>query len=214
MQAPQGQKPQPRAVVFDSSLDGDIDQVLALAMLFGLEGRRQIRVASLSTSQFNLQIARFLDLVVALLRGRPAGRRRQSRSAADRHVDRERPGRHRSSMVDAALRKTNAEGKPAYVRTLPGVNDTADAVALIRNALSAQADRNAAVVLAGRPTNLVALTGLPMDGHGRPGRPRCSRLPGGASTRAHRIRSCAPTSPVSGSSWPTGRRPSSWRAPS
>src|SRR5688572_30926690 len=68
MQA-QGQKPQPRAVVFDSSLDGDIDQVLALAMLFGLEGRRQVRVASLSTSRFNLGIARFLDLVARFYAG-------------------------------------------------------------------------------------------------------------------------------------------------
>ena len=44
MQAPQTQKTPPLAVMFDSSLDGDIDQVLALAMLYGLEGRRQIRV--------------------------------------------------------------------------------------------------------------------------------------------------------------------------
>src|SRR4029079_9451221 len=66
-----------------------------------------------------------------------------------------------SSMLDAALAKPGADGKPAYVRTLPTINDTADPVALIRNAWSAQVDRNAAVVLAGRPTNLVALTALP-----------------------------------------------------
>ena len=67
-QAPQTQKPV-RAVLFDSSLDGDIDQVLALAMLFGLEGRQQIRVPSLSTSRFNLRIARFLDLVARFYAG-------------------------------------------------------------------------------------------------------------------------------------------------
>ena len=65
------------------------------------------------------------------------------------------------SMLDAALLKKSADGQPVYVRTLPTLNDTADPVALIRNALSAQVDRNAAVVLAGRPTNLVALTALP-----------------------------------------------------
>jgi hypothetical protein len=37
MQAAQTQKKPPLAVLFDSSLDGDFDQVLALAMLFGLE---------------------------------------------------------------------------------------------------------------------------------------------------------------------------------
>jgi hypothetical protein len=151
MQAP-AQK-QPRAILFDSSLDGDIDQVLALAMLFGLEGKRQVRVGSLSTSQFNLQIARFIELVARFYgsgRGPTIGM-----SGAGTQTDRV------PSMVDAALRKTGAEGKPAYTRTLPTVNDTADAVALIRNALSAQTDRNAAVVLAGRPTNLAALTSLP-----------------------------------------------------
>ena len=60
MQSPQTPAKPPLAVLFDSSLDGDIDQVLALAMLFGLEGRRQIRVAALSTSRFNLRIARFI----------------------------------------------------------------------------------------------------------------------------------------------------------
>ena len=69
MQAPQTQKKPPLAVLFDSSLDGDIDQVLALAMLFGLAGRQQARVASLSTSVFNLRAARFLDL---LTQGAPA----------------------------------------------------------------------------------------------------------------------------------------------
>ena len=144
---------QPRAVLFDSSLDGDVDQVLALAMLFGLEGKRQVRVGSLSTSQFNLQIARFIEVVARFYGGGRGPTIGMSNAGAQTE--------NVPSMVDAALRKTGAEGKPAYTRTLPTVNDTADAVALIRNALSAQADRNAAVVLAGRPTNLVALTHLP-----------------------------------------------------
>ncbi len=91
---------------------------------------------------------------------RPGGGVSQ-RLATDRHVDRGRPGRHR--VVDGRCRaregRTPKESR-RMSRTLPGVNDTADAVALIRNALSAQADRSAAVVLAGRPTNLVALTML------------------------------------------------------
>ena len=73
MQAPQTQKKPPLAVLFDSSLDGDIDQVLALAMLFGLAGRQQARVASLSTSVFNLRAARFLDLVARFYAGDQPG---------------------------------------------------------------------------------------------------------------------------------------------
>ena len=64
-------------------------------------------------------------------------------------------------MLNAVLFQAGADGKPVYLSTLATMNDTADPVALIRNALSTQVDRNAAVVLAGPPTNLVALTMLP-----------------------------------------------------
>jgi mono/diheme cytochrome c family protein len=154
MQAPQAQKP-PLAVSFDSSLDGEIDQVLALAMLYGLEGRRQIRIGSLSTSRFNLRIARFIDLVARFYAGGGRNAPAIGMSTADQQTDAVPP------MLDAALLKRGADGEAVYLRTLPTLNDTADPVALIRNALSAQVDRNAAVVMAGRPTNLVSLIALP-----------------------------------------------------
>ena len=159
-QGPQTQKPV-RAVLFDSSLDGDIDQVLALAMLYGLEGRRQVRVGSVSTSRFNLRIAGFIDLVARFYAGdRPGAVVSRNpapigMSMAGAQSERVPP------MLDAPLIKSDAQGKAVYHRTLATLNDTADAVALIRNALSAQVDRNAAVVLAGSPANLVALTALP-----------------------------------------------------
>ncbi len=160
MQAPQTQKPV-RAVVFDSSLDGEIDQVLALAMLFGLEGRRQVRVGSLSTSRFNLGIAKFIDLVARFYAGdRPGAIVSRNpapigMSTAGTQSDRVPP------MLTAPLLKSDVAGKLVYLRTLATLNDTADPVALIRNALSAQVDRNAVVVLAGPPTNLVAMTARP-----------------------------------------------------
>lgn len=155
MQSAQPQTKPPLAVLFDSSLDGDIDQVLALAMLFGLEGRRQIRIGSLSTSRFNLRIARFIELVARFYAGGGRNAPAIGMSTAGKQIDAVPP------MLDAVLQKSSTDGKPVYLRTLPTVNDTADAVALIRNALSAQVDRNAAIVLAGRPTNLIALTMIP-----------------------------------------------------
>src|SRR6185503_8646353 len=119
MQAAQPQTKPPLAVLFDSSLDGEIDQVLALAMLFGLEGKRQVRVAALSTSRFNLRIARFLELVSRFYAGdKPgalAGRNPPpiGMSTADTQSDKVPP------MLDAALLKSDADGKPVYVRTLP-----------------------------------------------------------------------------------------------
>ena len=161
MQAAQTRKP-PLGVIFDTSLDGEIDQVLALAMLFGLEGTRQARVPSLSTSRFNLRTARFLDLIARFFGGEQAGDFVVNRiplpigmsSAGKQTTD-------VSPMLDGVLLKRDADGKPVYVRTLPALNDTADPVALIRNALSAQVDRNAALVLAGPPTNLLSVIALP-----------------------------------------------------
>jgi hypothetical protein len=150
----------PPGVAFDTAL-GDVDHLLALAMLFGLEGRRQIRVPSISTSRFNLQAARFLDLVARFYGGEQAGDFVVNRlplpigmTATGKQTD-------PVPMLDAALLKTTADGKPAYPRTLTALNDTADPVALIRNALSAQVDHNAAVVLAGGPVNLLGVIARP-----------------------------------------------------
>jgi cytochrome c553 len=151
----------PLGVVFDSSLDGGIDQVLALAMLFGFEGRRQIRVPSLSTSRFNLQNAAFLDVVARFFGGEQAGDFVVNRvalpigmSTTGRQSDAVQP------MVSAVLTKA-VDGKPVYSRGVAKLNDTADPVALIRNALSAQTDQNGAVILAGLPANLLAVIALP-----------------------------------------------------
>jgi hypothetical protein len=161
----QGRPPQtapPPGVAFDVSLDGDIDQLLGLAMLFGLEGRRQIRVPSISTSRFNVQAARFLDLVVRFYGGEQAGDVVVNRlplpigmATAGTETTEASP------VLDAALRKMAADGKPAYRRALAALNDTADPVALIRNALSAQVDRNAVVILAGPPVNLLGVIARP-----------------------------------------------------
>src|SRR5688572_23452988 len=132
MQAPQTQRKPPLAVLFDSSLDGDIDQVLALAMLFGIAGRQQARVASLSTSLFNLRVARFLDLVARFYAGDQPGAAASRNAAA---IGMSIAGIETNTappMLDAALVKTTADGNPAYPATVSTLNDTADAVALIR----------------------------------------------------------------------------------
>jgi hypothetical protein len=145
----------PPGVAFDTALS-DIDHLLGLAMLFALEGRRQIRVPSISTSRFHLQAARFLDLVARFYGGEqvnrlplPIGMTATGKETSDP-----------APMLDAALRKT-ASGQPVYPRTLAALNDTADPVALIRNALSAQLDHNAVVIVAGAPVNLLGVISRP-----------------------------------------------------
>ena len=63
MQIPRRGQPAPLGVLYDSSLDGGIDQLLALAMLFGMSALQQLRIPSLTTRRFNLHHAAFLDVV-------------------------------------------------------------------------------------------------------------------------------------------------------
>ena len=141
----------------------------------------------MSTSRFNLPTAAFLDLVARFYGGEQAGDFVVNRIALPIGMSAVgQADRRCAADGDAALLKTGADGKPVYPRTLPALNDTADPVALIRNALSAQTDQNAAVVLAGPPVNLVALIALP---DGRAGRRRKARV---LSDRRRTLRRAAP----------------------
>src|ERR1035437_6072354 len=104
MQFPSQSKP-PVGIVFDADLGNTIDDALALAMLYGFQGKNESRVLSVSTTKSSLAAAIFADVLVRFY--------------------------------------------------------TADPVALLRNALSAQFDRNAIVLLTGPATNLAGLLALP-----------------------------------------------------
>ena len=62
MQAQEQRKP-PTAVVYDSSIDEDIAQILALTLILGAESKREVRLTSLSVSRNNLKVATFSDLM-------------------------------------------------------------------------------------------------------------------------------------------------------
>ena len=151
----------PLGVIFDSSLDDAIDQVLALGLLFGLEGQRQVRVPSVTTSRYDLPTAAFLDLLCRFFGGQQPGDFVITRNSLPIGMSTTgAPAAGRPAMLTAVLEK-RVDGKLVYPRGIVNVNDTADPVALARNALSAQVDGNAAVVLAGRPLNLLQLLALP-----------------------------------------------------
>lgn len=149
MQAPE--RKAPTAIVFDSSIEDGIGQVLALAQLLSYQSRQEVRVTSLSVSRNNLKTAAFCDLM-----GRFFGASLSIGMAVN--------GTSSSSvppMLSTVLGKQTPEGKPAYNRVVEKLNDTADPVALIRNALTSQQDQNSVVILAGPPVNLLGLLTLP-----------------------------------------------------
>lgn len=160
----QAAKP-PVGVLFDSAMGEDIGEALALALLYGLEGKQECRVVATATNKSNLQSAAFLETVARFYAG--------TVSAAFAATGRTLPvGMNEKGllpgatpMLTAPLARTNEKGEPLYNHGIQKLVDTADPVAVLRNALTAQHDGNAAVVLTGPATNFAGVLALP-DGRG------------------------------------------------
>jgi inosine-uridine nucleoside N-ribohydrolase len=160
MQAPEQGKP-PVGIIYDSDLGNRIDDALALALLYGLDGKREARVVSVSVTKSNLKAAAFCEAIgrfysgavsgafSAVGRTLPVGLNTDGKMAED------------TPMLTGPLSKLNAEGAPLYPHGIEKLNDTAEPTALIRNAFTAQHDQNSIVVLAGPATNLVKVLDLP-----------------------------------------------------
>ena len=141
-------------ILLDSDMGTSIDDVLALALLFGLEGKAESRVVAIGVSYPNLAAAAFCDSIARFYTGPfsrllPIGLTTAAKPAPD------------TPMMSALLARRDAKGDPIYPRTIRSLNDTAEPHAMLRNALTAQHDQNAIVVLIGPATNLAALLTLP-----------------------------------------------------
>src|SRR5579864_1728088 len=141
-----GQGIPPVGIVFDSDMGNGIDDALALALLNGFSGKNEARIAAVSVSYPNLKAAEFCDVVARFYASATTGP---------------------AAMFMRGLPIGLADGKPApdtpmltgglekRTTTIKELNDTALVAPLIRNALSAQYDQNAIVVLTGPPADLV-----------------------------------------------------------
>jgi len=158
-----GQAKPPVGIVFDSDLGNGVDAALALALLYGFEGKGEARLVSDSTSWSKLESAAFADVLARFYAGPPPA---TGASGFERPMPPIGMAEHGNlggdtAVLDAVLEKKTADGMPAYPHGIHKLNDTADPVALIRNALTAQFDANSVVVLAGPATNLVQVMDLP-----------------------------------------------------
>jgi hypothetical protein len=144
-----GQGKPPLGVVFDCDMGESVDTALAVAMLYGIQGKNEGRVLSISTSKPNLKAAAFCDTLARFYLGEPGP------FSPPLSIGMAETG---PAPADTPLLTAVSAKFPAKLQRL---TDTADPVALIRNALSAQFDGNASVVLAGPATNLARLLDLP-----------------------------------------------------
>jgi hypothetical protein len=153
--------PQPRqtekpavGIVFDSALSR-VDDALAMALLYGLDGKKEERFVSVSVSRVSLKAAIYSDVVGRFYAGAVSvaigfgGRTLPVGLADSGTLKNDEP------FFTQPLVKTLVDGKPAYPSDIHDESDTGEVAAVIRNALTAQWDANTIVVVSGPASNLV-----------------------------------------------------------
>src|SRR5688500_2833173 len=109
------------------------DAALSLALLYGLEGKREARVASIAVTENGFGAAAFVDTVFRFYQLGPlpnANRTLPIGLAVDKPLPPD------SAAVKAVLSRLDEKGEPAYKRGIRRITDTAEVTALIRNSFT------------------------------------------------------------------------------
>jgi hypothetical protein len=144
-----GQGKPAQGILYDSDFGRTIDTVLALALLHGLESKREARIASISINRPGLKSAQLVDVIEKFYASATTG------PAAQFLV-----GTPIGLIADGPTEFPYASLLTKYSPRLKSINDTAEPAVLMRNILTAQYDQSAIVVLAGTGTNLAALMSM------------------------------------------------------
>ena len=117
----------PVGVVFDCDLGNEIDDPLALALLYGLDGKNECRVVATTISKPNLKSAALSEVIGRFYAGEV--------SAAFNSMGRTLPvglataGKYvEDTPMLSVVTKQTAEGKPVYNHGIERITDTADPV--------------------------------------------------------------------------------------
>ena len=157
----QGQEKPPVGIIFDCGLGDRIDEALALALLYGLDGKNEARVISLSVSKPNLKAAAFCEAIARFYGGASSGAFGAVGRTLPVGLADEGKTPEDTPMLTVPLSKLNDAGAPLYSHGIEKLTDTAEVRALIRNALTQQPDQSCVVVLTGPATNLARTLDLP-----------------------------------------------------
>jgi hypothetical protein len=149
-------RPKPPAGAFFDSGFATIDDLLSVALLYGLQGKNDCRVAILTMSRPDLATAGFVDAVERFYHG-PAGNFSQLPPIGMRT---EGAAGVTLAAFTAPFAKTKPDGTPVYRNEVKRALDTGDPNTMFRNYLAAQYAQHAFFVLAGPATNLAALLGF------------------------------------------------------
>jgi hypothetical protein len=144
-----GQGKPAQGILFDCDFGSTADTVLALALLHGLEGKKEARVAAISINRPGFKAVELVDVIEKFYASATTG------PAAQFAV-----GTPIGLIADSSAPVPYAKLFDKYTPRLKSINDTAEPAVLLRNVLTAQYDQSAVVVLSGPCTNLAALLAL------------------------------------------------------
>jgi hypothetical protein len=147
---------QPLGVVYNTSMNRP-DAAFALALLYGFQGRRESRMASVSVNGAGLGAAIFCDLVQRFYTPGPM---RNANQVLMPGLAADVPLPADPVMVTAVVERKNGSGEPQYARSIKRVGDTSLPEAVIRNGVIFNAD--AVMILSARATYLAR--SLDLDG--------------------------------------------------
>lgn len=139
---------QPIGVIYNTSMSRP-DAALALAELYGFEGKRESRMGSVCVVGAGLNAAIFCDLLFKFYFPQPRNGN-QSLPVGLALVDPLPPD---SPMVKAAVDRKNDKGEPQYLRTIRKPTDTSVAEAVLRNGVIFNAE---AVMVLSAPATYLA----------------------------------------------------------
>jgi inosine-uridine nucleoside N-ribohydrolase len=140
-------------IIFDTGLSR-VDDALTMALLYGLDGKKEERVVSQSVSRANLKAAIYSDVVGRFYAGAVSGAIGFGGRTLPVGLADNGPLKDDLPLFTQPLARTLVDGKPAYPSDIKDSLDTAEIPAMIRNALTAQWDGNTIVIVSGPATNL------------------------------------------------------------
>jgi purine nucleosidase len=137
-------------VIFDTDITGDVDDVLALAMLHTLADRKQCELLAVTISKINELTGPFTDAVNTFY-GRP-----------DLRIGVTRDSQKRQSKYLHLINEGNATSL-RYPHDIQSNDELPDAVALMRQVLASQPDHSVVIIQVGVAVNVAGLIQSPPD---------------------------------------------------
>ena len=154
--AAEGDSPLP--VIFETDLGNDVDDALALDLLYKYQDAGKIRLLAVNLNKNGEAPAEFADIMNTWY-GYPDIPIGIIRDGAECEND------AAVNYAKAVVELKDAEGKPLFARSHPGYADYPEAVTLYRKLLAAEPDHSVVIASVGFSTNLIRLLETDADGY-------------------------------------------------